>query len=751
MRPTSLAFRLTAATALAGILTGAITPAFAQTSSLPPLPGQQAALGGPSDLIPTAGDPPARVGRVARIGGTVSFHTADADHWEPATLNEPVTSGNAFWTQPGASSDLEIGSARIVLDQTSEFTVDQLDDQNFVATASQGRMYLRLRNIAPGETNTIRTPRGTVVIGAPGQYEIVVGDTETPTLVTVHEGAATITGPGVGLSIGEHQTAQVSGGDNFSGLVVAEVTDNFMQGQLDREHPPRAYGNVAPPPVVQQMTGYEAVADTGVWDETPDYGRIWYPPVETGWAPYRDGHWAFVAPWGWTWVDDAPWGFAPFHYGRWVQYHDRWGWIPVAPGVYVESRPVYSPALVAFVGAGVGVAVGLGIAAAVGWIPLGPREVYRPPYRVSPGYMQRVNVTNVTNITTINNYNGNAPGNYVNAHAATMAPGAAFQQSQSLRGGVARPVPQGQLSSFQPVSNPAVTPTIATHGVTPGVARSMNLPPSSTPVVPRTSPGPAFQPHPSAVMPGTAAPVGAPPQVPHPGGGGISTGAALGVGAAVGAAAVVGGAALLRRNGNGGPSQPGQGPVGGSPGGLPQIAPHGVAPAPSQPNPAARFGGNSPSGGPPSQGSVPQYQRPAAPVPSGGAVPTPAPTPVPTPAPYQPRPQGVTQPNQQTYQPRPVTPPQPAYQPSNPSAPPPQNFQSRPVTPPPQPYQPPQHSAPPPAQPQYQPHVAQPAPFQPPAPRQAPPPPSAPRPAPSPPPPPPAQQHHACPPGQPRC
>jgi hypothetical protein len=41
---------------------------------------------------------------------------------------------------------------------------------------------------------------------------------------------------------------------------------------------------------------------------------------------------------------------------------------------------------------------------AVAWFPLGPREVYVPAYRVSPLYVNRVNVrtVNVTNITVIN-------------------------------------------------------------------------------------------------------------------------------------------------------------------------------------------------------------------------------------------------------------------------------------------------------------------------------------------------------------
>src|SRR5215472_15335004 len=103
--------------------------------------------------------------------------------------------------------------------------------------------------------------------------------------------------------------------------------------------------------------------------------------------------WAWIDPWGWTWVDDDPWGYAPFHYGRWASIDGRWGWIP-GPR---EERPVYAPALVVFVGGGLA-------AGNVGWFPLAPHEVYVPSYRVSQGYVNRVNLTNTNvNTTTITN------------------------------------------------------------------------------------------------------------------------------------------------------------------------------------------------------------------------------------------------------------------------------------------------------------------------------------------------------------
>jgi hypothetical protein len=149
--------------------------------------------------------------------------------------------------------------------------------------------------------------------------------------------------------------------------------------------------------VSPEMTGWDDLDRNGRWDNHPEYGPVWYPTVvSTGWAPYREGHWAWVRPWGWTWVDDAPWGFAPFHYGRWALIGGSWGWVP-GP---IVPRPVYAPALVGYVGAhsgNVSLSIGFGSGAPVGWFPLGPREWYYPPYRYSPRYVQQINVINVVN------------------------------------------------------------------------------------------------------------------------------------------------------------------------------------------------------------------------------------------------------------------------------------------------------------------------------------------------------------------
>ena len=234
------------------------------------------------------------------------------------------------------------------------------------------------------------------------------------------------------------------------------------------------------------MTGGDVLQETGSWAPAPEYGEVWYPPVQAGWVPYREGQWAYVAPWGWTWVDNASWGFAPFHYGRWVQVGPRWGWIPVAPGIAVGpgagyGRPVYSPALVSFVGLGasvaVGAAIGASIGASVGWIPLGPREAYYPPYHVSETYLRRAERDQRAQCHRDPRRHEEQRG-----HRTTSSIVAARQWCRRWRWRRpcpsrerAQPMTPEMLAAVRPMQAVPVRPTAETIGVTPAVARQFNI------------------------------------------------------------------------------------------------------------------------------------------------------------------------------------------------------------------------------------------------------------------------------------
>src|SRR5476651_1628519 len=104
MRRDHRMFRLTATVALAALLWDAAVPLAAVAQPAPP-PLPQPGQGRP-DL--DQADPPARVGRIARLAGTVSFHNQGDTDWTSASVNYPVTGGNTFWTEPSARAQLEI-------------------------------------------------------------------------------------------------------------------------------------------------------------------------------------------------------------------------------------------------------------------------------------------------------------------------------------------------------------------------------------------------------------------------------------------------------------------------------------------------------------------------------------------------------------------------------------------------------------------------------------------------------------------
>jgi hypothetical protein len=482
----------------------------------------------PAGAASDAGDPPAIAGRLAAIDGSVSTHATGETDWIAATLNNPVTSGDSFWTEPQASATIEVGADHFVLNEATELDVTQLDESQFVATEPQGEIYLGLRELPNGQAVTVNTPRGAVQITAPGQYDIVAGDSATPTSVTVVAGAAQVSGATVNLSVNAGQAATLNGGDQVTGTVGPAQQSGFLQAQLSRDTPPRPAA--AAPPQVRYMTGGDDLTRYGSYQATPDYGQVWYPSsVPADWAPYRTGHWAYVGRWGWTWVDQQPWGFAPFHYGRWVNYGGRWGWVAAAPDAPPDLRPVYAPALVAFVGVGGAALAGVGFGAGfvgggggIGWVPLGFREPYHPWYHVSERYIQNVNrvsVVNVRNITVVNNRT--VINNYANARAATVAPATALVRGEKLSG-IARPLPPAALAKAQPVvGRLPVTPTAQTPGLTRGEARRYNIALPARPATP-AAPGPQIRPAAPSSRPALrpapgARPAPVAPHAPRPG------------------------------------------------------------------------------------------------------------------------------------------------------------------------------------------------------------------------------------------
>jgi hypothetical protein len=426
------------------------------------------------------GDPPGRVARLSEINGQVWLYNPDGNEWVAASRNRPLTSGDRVATDPGARAELQVGSSTLRIDGSTELEVVQLDDDHVALQLHDGSAIAHVRDFAGAGQLTLSTSEGRFIALSTGTYRFDRNNGRSD--VTVYAGQARYDGQNSALPVSAGQRAEfwIDSGGVAQYSLLAPVNDAFSGWSGDRDR--RVAGSIGQRYVSPEMTGAAELDAYGRWEPNADYGSVWIPTaVAADWAPYSHGHWAWVRPWGWTWVDDAPWGFAPFHYGRWVYLRNNWCW---TPGTRV-ARPVYAPALVAWVGSPRGnVSITIGGGPAVGWLPLAPREVYVPSYRVSPRYVQNVNITNVTNVTVINNVYNNpqgprefenrraprgvtvVPAN-VMAERRPVAPAAAeFRQSPAAREFVNAPGRQTALLSPQ-----VAAPVVVTRNPDPRAVR----------------------------------------------------------------------------------------------------------------------------------------------------------------------------------------------------------------------------------------------------------------------------------------
>jgi len=344
-------------------------------------------------------DPPGRVARLNYSEGLISFRPAGEDDWVTGVPNRPLVTGDDLWADENSRAEVHIGSAALRLGAQTGITFLELDDNVTQVRLAQGSLMVRVRHVDDDDTYEIDTPNIAFTLLQPGEYRIDVSPDGSQTMVTTWHGRGHVVGGGYSYNVVAGQMATFTGTEDHLDYDLGQIPDqdDFEGWAFDRDA--REDQADSANYVSREMTGYEDLDEYGDWSYVAGYGPCWRPRgIVLGWAPYRFGHWVYVGPWGWTWVEDEPWGFAPFHYGRWAFVNNAWFWVP-GP---VVVRPVWAPALVAFVGGGPGFRFSAGVG--VGWFPLAPGEVYVPGYHVSRTYLNNVNVTNTTvNVTKVTN------------------------------------------------------------------------------------------------------------------------------------------------------------------------------------------------------------------------------------------------------------------------------------------------------------------------------------------------------------
>jgi hypothetical protein len=441
-----------------------------------------------SNAAQAQSEPPGRIGRLAFTGGTVSFHDNEQSAWAPAVVNTPLSTGDSLWTEPNARSEISLAGTRIRMAGATELDMLAVDDTQTRLQVDQGRIDIKTQAMDTSQPYQIVTPRGTISLLQQGDYYVEAGSTDDPTRIGVRAGAAQIQDlNGQVLAVRAGEVGEVTGDAATPQLrTIRSAPPTMPAAWADRD---RQISYDQPPQYLTAgVTGYEDLNQYGTWVDDSSYGEVWIPrSVPAGWAPYRTGHWAYEQPWGWTWIDDQPWGFAPYHYGRWANREGRWMWLPPER----NTRPVYAPALVAFVG-GVELSAALSrqSSAPVGWFPLGPREAYVPPYTTNRDYYQRINRPARVEDQVLNErwqraerHDSAASQNeqhaaLMNQRFATVVPATAFVHSQPVSRAALQVAPEKiAAAAVAPVAAPPA-PTASVAAAAPNAAKPA---PAATP------------------------------------------------------------------------------------------------------------------------------------------------------------------------------------------------------------------------------------------------------------------------------
>jgi hypothetical protein len=370
---------------------------------------------------------------------------------EPAVENMPLLQGDRLETDAGrVEIVLPDGS---VLDLDRHTTVDLLDGG--LLRLPGGRVIFVVARPEGGSDARrdyqVDAPAGSVRFSGAGEYRASTqASSGLPFLeVSVVRGEAVIDAEGRSVAIRPGERAQVTQGQGVTavGTFNSAVTDAFTEW-ADNLRGERV-GSQSNAYLPSELQVYGGTFDRdGSWDNSGEYGWVWYPQVAADWRPYYDGGW-YPYGWGWTWVGAGRWAWPTHHYGRWGHGAHGWFWIPAAQwgpawvswgfgGDYVSWCPLDYHDTPGF-GLSFGFSVG-GVNARLGWTVV-PQHAFGHGYRVAPFAVRGQQLRAVEQV------------NFAVRRAGPPVPGGAA--TQRFGNGRATPYDRAQAAAEQRVgSNP---------------------------------------------------------------------------------------------------------------------------------------------------------------------------------------------------------------------------------------------------------------------------------------------------------
>jgi len=317
--------------------------------------------------------------RISLVESQVFVLMNESPDWVPASSNLPLGPGDRVWVAGQGRAEVQLPQGNSIrLGNGTSLELRTFAVPGTLTTRvglERGMATFSIRRLQP-QTRVFQVdlPEASMRARAPSRFRSDLFP-DGSFQVSVHSGEIIVDTSGGITEVGSGQTLRV-GPDRFPHLYASVLKDDFDRWNDLRDIQLSGPAGAAYLPAELAAYAPEFGAN-GRWVTVPEYGNVWAPIVETGWAPFKQGRWIWWRG-EYVWISDEPWGWAPYHFGRWRTYPEV-GWIWVPP---VEIAVVWNPGAVAWIEGPEFVA----------WVPLAPGEIFYGHRHYGPW---SVNITNV--------------------------------------------------------------------------------------------------------------------------------------------------------------------------------------------------------------------------------------------------------------------------------------------------------------------------------------------------------------------
>jgi phosphate transport system substrate-binding protein len=277
---------------------------------------------------------PPRFARLGAFEGLVEVQLDPADSWRPAALNLPLPESARIRTGAAAKVEIELDDSSAFrmtgegLAELSDYTRLSGGQRITVISLDHGLAYFT-GDVTAGNSIHLLVPGAELSLKQGSRLRLQAW--ESASEIAIIEGAARFTMPSAEMDLRQGQSARVTVPESSHFSLFREVapleSDRWSEA-LDQAE-------------AQAPASRLDLDHAGKWMEAGEYGTVWRPSPQPGWAPYRWGRWIWMQSVGFTWVGSEPWGWAPYHEGRWLQHpHLGWVWVPDSQdGDFAEFSP----------------------------------------------------------------------------------------------------------------------------------------------------------------------------------------------------------------------------------------------------------------------------------------------------------------------------------------------------------------------------------------------------------------------------